>query len=149
MFSDWLAMPLGTATIRIGLFMSMQESWVGRQNPEDKYKYHVWCAALRPAPQGVRGKELIFWDNNWERKKAGLLEESKGLFTSYALIGGQRKLYYHLKKKVRMNIYKIWIAGSGPEEQCLPLSMEWLGRMLANGGLDRDLESSGFDNIGK
>lgn len=49
-FSDWLEMPLGTATIRIGLLISMRESWVGRQNPEHKYDYHVWCVGLRPAP---------------------------------------------------------------------------------------------------
>ena len=29
-FSDWLEMQLGSASIRIGLFMSMQESWVGK-----------------------------------------------------------------------------------------------------------------------
>lgn len=69
-FSDWLKMKIGTATIRMGLFMSMQESWVGRQNPEHKYNYYIWCAALQPAPAGTKGKELIFWDNDWERTKA-------------------------------------------------------------------------------
>jgi hypothetical protein len=148
-FSDWLGMPLGTATIRIGLFISMQESWVGRQNPHEKYKYHVWCAALRPAPEGIRGKELIFWDNDWERTKARLLQENKRMIAVHALIGGQKKLYYHLKKKAGMNIYKVWIGGSGRKTFCLSLSMKWLGGTLQNGGLDGDLETSGFYNIGK
>jgi len=104
-FADWLGMKLGSATIRMGLFISMQESWVGKQNPEHKYKYHVWCAALRPAPSGIRGKELIFWGNDWERTKTRLLAEKKRMIAVYALIGGQYMLYQHLKKKARMNIY--------------------------------------------
>ena len=144
-------MKIGTATIRMGLFMSMQESWVGRQNPEHEYKYHNWCAALRPAPAGIRGKELIFWDNNWEERKARILAESRRMIAVNALIGGQSKLYYHLKDKKRggMNIYKIWVGGSGLQELCLPQSMEWLGGIFENGGLDGDLESLGFYNIGK
>jgi len=99
---------------------------VGRQNPEHKYKYHVWCAALRPAPEGVRGKELIFWDNDWERMKGRLLQDKKRMTVAYTLIGGQRKLYNHLKDKTKegMNIYKIWIGGSGTETYCLPLSVQ-------------------------
>ena len=60
-FPDWLEMRFGAATIRLGLFMSMQQSWVGGQNPEHKY---MWCAALRPVPAGIARKELIFWDND-------------------------------------------------------------------------------------
>ena len=98
-FSDWLEMALGTATIRIRIFISIQESWVGKQNPEHKYEYHIWYAALRPAPAGIRGKELIFWGNDWERTKARLLQEEKRMIVAYALIGRQKKLYYHLIKK--------------------------------------------------
>ena len=94
-------MPLETATIRLGLFISMRETWVGRQNPEHKYDYHVWCAGLRPAPAGIRGKELIFGDNDWERTKERLLQEEKRMVTAYALIGGQKKLYYYLKTKAK------------------------------------------------
>ncbi|RPB25232.1 hypothetical protein L211DRAFT_105094 [Terfezia boudieri ATCC MYA-4762] len=148
-FGDWLKMKIGTATIRMGLFMSMQETWVGRQNPEHKYKYHIWCAALRPAPAGIKGKELIFWDNNWERTRARMMAESKRMIAVFALIGGQYKLYQHLKQKGKMNIYKIWIGGNGEHDLCLSKSVGWLGEILENGGLDGDLESVGFYNIGK
>ena len=62
---------------------------MGRQYPEHMYKFHVRCAALRPAPEGVRGKELIFWDNDWERTKARLLQQKKRMTVAYTLIGGQ------------------------------------------------------------
>jgi hypothetical protein len=48
-----------------------------------------------------------------------------------------------------MNIYKIWIGGSGTKTYCLPLSIQWLGETLQSGALDGDLESLGFYNIGK
>jgi len=145
-FSDWLQMPLRTAKVRLGLFITIQESWVGRQNPQHKYNYHVWCAALRPAPAGVRGKKLIFWDNEWERTKENMLKDNKRMTVGYALIGGQKKLYDYLrdKGKSKMNIYKIWIGGSGEKTFCLPLSIQWLGETLQSGALDGDLESLGF-----
>jgi len=39
----------------------------------------IFClgAALRPAAGGVRGKELIFWDSDWERSKRELLEKQE------------------------------------------------------------------------
>jgi len=144
-------MPLRIAKVRLGLFISMQESWVGRQNPQHKYNYHVWYAALRPASTSMRGKELIFWDNKWERTKENMLKDNRRMTVGYALIGGQKKLYDHLRDKGngKMNIYKIWIGGSGEKTLCLPLSIQWLGETLQSGALDGVLESLGFYNIGK
>ena len=73
---------------------------------------------------GIRGKELVFWDNDWERTERRLLAESKRMIAVYALLGGQYKLYQHLKKKAGMNICKVWIGGNGPHDMCLSQSVE-------------------------
>ena len=54
-FSDWLGMSVGTATIRIKLFMSLQSTWVGHQTTGQQYLQHVWVAALRPAGRNIKG----------------------------------------------------------------------------------------------
>ena len=54
-FSEWLHMRLPPTTIRLGLFMSLQSTWVGAQNPQHQYPQHVWVAAIRPASVNIRG----------------------------------------------------------------------------------------------
>ena len=77
--------------------MSLQETWVGKLTDDHNYPQHVWVAALRQAPGGVRGKELIFWDNRWEEKRNELIQKKKTLSINYGMIGGQRALYKYLK----------------------------------------------------
>jgi len=57
--------------------MSLQQTWIGNLRPNHDYPQHVWVAALRKAPAGVRGKELIIWDNGWETKKEELIRKKK------------------------------------------------------------------------
>jgi len=94
--------------------MSLQQTWIGNLRVNHDYPQHVWVAALRQALAGVRGKELIIWDNGWEIKKQALIREVKKLSVNYGMIGGQRELYKYLKSpsKGKLNICKIWIAGS-------------------------------------
>ncbi|KAF8417915.1 hypothetical protein EV426DRAFT_720870 [Tirmania nivea] len=150
-FTDWIHMPMGTAKIRIGLFMSLQSTWVGNQNPEHQYLQHVWVAALRPATGNIRGKELIFWDSDWEMTRAKLVENGKFLNITYGLIGGQKAIYSYLKDKSKgqMNIAKIWIGGNGTRENCLLSSMQWVESILQTSSLEEDLESLGFYNLSK
>ncbi|RPB18134.1 hypothetical protein L211DRAFT_854417 [Terfezia boudieri ATCC MYA-4762] len=150
-FSDWLKFRVDPTSIRLGLFMSLQYTWVGNQRVNHDYPQHVWAAGLRQAPGGVRGKELILWDNDWDRKRVDLVAANKRLSVNYRLIGGQRALYKYLKGTTqgRLNIYKIWIAGNGEREQCLSNSVAWLEHILQTGGLDGDLAALGFCNLCK
>lgn len=148
-FSEWLHMRLPPTTIRLGLFMSLQSTWVGAQNPQHQYPQHVWVAAIRPASGNIRGKELLIWDNEWQRIRANLVANNKRLDVGHVLLGGQKALYNFLKSKTqgRMNIHKIWIAGDGVHNCCLSESMAWIEGVLQIGGLDGDLVSLGFHNL--
>ena len=77
--------------------MSLKSTWVGNQDNNYQYLQHVWAAAVRNTPGQLRGKELIFWDGNWERTKARLMEENKRMSVSYGLIGAQKAYIYYLK----------------------------------------------------
>jgi len=131
--------------------MSLQKTWVGNLRVNHDYPQHFWVAALRQAPDGVRGKELIIWDNGWEVKKEELIQKKKKLSINYGMIGGQRELYKYLKSpsKGKLNICKIWIAGTGTKDNCLADSVAWIQNILQTGGLDGDLAAMGFDNLCK
>ena len=48
-FSEWTHSRMNGATARLGLFMSLQQSWVGRQMLGHQYYHHVWAAGVRPS----------------------------------------------------------------------------------------------------
>lgn len=150
-FTEWLHMRLQPQVIRLGLFMSLQYSWVGKQNENHQYPQHVWAAALRTTPGQSYGKELIFWDNDWERIKVDLVKKNKRIDVVYGLLGGQKQLYNYLKSKKqgKLDIQKILIGGHGEEKMCMFNSVAWIERILQTGGLDEDLVSIGFERLAK
>ena len=65
-----------------------------------------------------------------------------------AILGGQRELHKYLMEDGKMGIRTIWIAGSGSNgTQCLLLTVEWLGNVLKDGGLEGDLTEMGFEQV--
>lgn len=144
LFSDWVHAPMGTATIRIGLFMSHQETWVGKA--QQTIDLHVWVAALRPTLTHASGKDLIIWDCEWANtmKEMGNSHPERPLNVTTALMGGQRELYKYLKdpKKGRVRIGSVWIGGEGQKRggtECLSLSMAWVEEVLKYGLLDGEV----------
>lgn len=150
-FSEWLHMRVQPGNIRLGLFMSPEFSWVGNQTPDHQYPQHVWVAGIRKVPGQPKGRELIVWDNDWQRKREKLEENNKVVRINTALLGGQRALYLYLISPTqgKMSIKKVWIAGNGVHNSCLSESIAWLEGILQTGGLDGDLASLGFHYLPK
>jgi len=115
---------------------------------------HVWAVGVRPSTEYSTGKDLFFWDCEWQLVKARLDEGQVAADAGNSLMGGQFEVYKYLKNKNkgRMNIRTIWIGGKGArvnekKGRCLHLSMQWLQGVLQNGGLEGDLTEMGFHKI--
>ncbi|KAI9776731.1 MAG: hypothetical protein M1839_009375 [Geoglossum umbratile] len=128
LYSEFQQAPLKGATIRLGLFTTAVSSWV----------------VLLIGQAGKKGKEMVIWDSD----AAERVEKNGPVYNSVTL-GSMRTLYTYLTNKAGMNIMRVWIGGdgNGGQTECLTLSIDFIEKVMKDGGLGHDLEDEGFTII--
>lgn len=136
----FLKYPMPEHHIRAALFSTDTVTWVGKQwNPERPF--HAWAVVLVGKLGGKRGRTVLIWDPIGEYK----FTKGRGIL-NHVLLGSQRNLISKLGGKNKLD--GVWYSkeGRNAEDECLKMSVEWLGRLMRD-GVPEDLEAAGFVKI--
>ena len=137
-----------TTRIRVGLFTTCSETWVGKDRETWlKMDMHAWVAFVLPGrPQG---RALVIWDSDAPLRRARQ-EASSGRIKN-VLLGRQVALVKHLLGKKWSLSQGVWYGGPGnpTAEKCLPLAMDWVRNTLLPLGTVgvEDLPELGFERL--
>lgn len=135
-YTQFIREPLNQNLIRAGLFITINESPVGRL-ATDNYSSHAWTAVVKRNP-GIKGTTVVFWDPNGLWRKLNLEPGYTSITTK-----PQRNLVDELKKAHKVT--ELWYGGYGKEvgEDCVRLSMDFLKELMER-GLPNNLEAAGY-----
>src|SRR6266480_3415519 len=132
--SDFFKHPLNGATCRVGLFITSMASWVGKKWPPPKKNWdlHAWVAIVIGKPEGCKGKELVIWDPNGDKRVEELGQSRKAV-----LFGPQKRLVEDVGGKGGPE--RILYGGKGNRGSgiCLDVAVEWI-QHIAENGLDAE-----------
>ena len=134
--SDFFRHPLNGNLHKAALFITSTESWVGKPWPptDGNWYTHAWVAVILGKPDGKKGKQLVIWDSNAERRLQGLGSSRKAV-----LYGPQKRLLEVTGGKNGPE--KVWYGGSGNTSTgiCLKLAVDWIKKIAENGlGLEAE-----------